>query len=505
MSLTSFIKASKDYRDLIRDNFIKPKFNAGPLIAEPKTQNYGLVGTAFDYLLRFKIERKNKCKAMPWIASTPKQIPLAEEINVEARTLLNLYLKTGKMTKALMESALKLATIDNVVRSGQGADMVGSINPLDLEDLSNLYKLIDADKFKSRQSCYLNPTFGIGSELVAGADADLIIDGALIDVKTTIKPDFTRSYFEQLIGYFLLHIIDCEDRNVPVSIKKLGIYFSRHGCLFLMDVADLVDESELPNIVSAFRDLLLISVPRELSDEEKAKKAALSKVKAKIERRKEKETHGIYIRIFEESELEWAEPWNIAREAGESAIEANPSIKRSELIKIINNEINKFLTPARSVPVDALFWTGCGSSPSEILREGSVRVANGVATQFRNKHLSDADRAIIKTKRREDIAKRKLFAQIKIIEEKLFSGWCMAIKAGEDAKESNNLLNEKDLVQIIYEKISKYLVRIKYSQTVAESISVLGHKPYQLHEVLFHIANVTIAKFKKKQARKNRR
>lgn len=88
MSLTLFIKASKDYRDLIRDSFVKPKFNAGPLIAEPQTSNYGLVGTAFDYLLRFKIERENVCKKSPWVASKFKQFPLEGKINSEAQSLL---------------------------------------------------------------------------------------------------------------------------------------------------------------------------------------------------------------------------------------------------------------------------------------------------------------------------------------------------------------------------------------------------------------------------------
>jgi len=233
MSLTSFIKGSKEYRDLVRENFVKPKFNAGTLIAEPKTSNYGLVGTAFDYLLRFRIEQENKCESTPWIASMLEHSPSEEKIISEARLLFDLYLKTGKMDNALIESAIKLATIDNVIRSGQGSDQIGIVDPLDLVDLSNLYKLIDADKFKPKQSCYLNPTFGMASELVNGADADVIIDDALIDIKTTIKANFERSYFEQLIGYFLLHIIDCEHRNVDVPSESLVSTFLVTAVCFL--------------------------------------------------------------------------------------------------------------------------------------------------------------------------------------------------------------------------------------------------------------------------------
>jgi len=390
MSLTSFIKGSQDYRDLIRNSFVKPKFNAGSLIAEPSTVNYGLVGTAFDYLLRFKIERENKCETRPWIASILKHSSLAE-INIEARARLNLYLKTGKMTKTLMASALKLATIDNVFRSGQSADQIGIVNPLDLVDLANLYKLIDADKFKSKKSCYLNPTFGIGSELVNDADADLIIDGALIDIKTTIKSDFKREYFEQLIGYFLLHIIDCEHRNVPVSIRKLGIYFSRHGCLFLMNVADLIDESRLPSIVSAFRDLLLISVPRKLSDEEKAKKATILKIRAKAARKIKNEFDKERWAAFQQLKPKWFEQLNIAKTAVENAIEANPSVKASSLIKIIDDKMNEFLVPD-SVP-SAWFWFS--------YEKNSSQVARAIVAKFNKKHLSVAEKELNKKKRKK--------------------------------------------------------------------------------------------------------
>jgi hypothetical protein len=385
MSLTSFIKGSQEYRDLIRQNLAKPKFNAGSMRAEPKTLNYGLVGTAFDYLLRFKIERENKCETTPWIASRLEHYPLEEKIIFEARSLLSKYLKTGKMTDALMESALKLATIDNVVRSGQGADQIGIVDPLDLVDLSNLYGLIDAGKFKSKQFCYLNPTFGMALELVNGADADLIIDDALIDIKTTIKPDFTRPYFEQLIGYYLLHVIDCEHRNVPVSIQKLGIYFSRHGCLFLMTVADLIDESKLPSIVSAFRDLLLISIPRELTDDEKAKKAAILKIKAKEKakaaRKERNELDKATIAAFEQLKPQWVEQWNIARKAGERAIEENPNIEINDLIKIIDEKINEFLVSIHGVLVHLLrFW----------YKQSASRVARNIVSQHKKSHLLKA-------------------------------------------------------------------------------------------------------------------
>lgn len=505
MSLTSFIKGSKEYRDLIRNNFIKPKFSAGPLLADPKRLNYGLVGTAFDYLLRFKIERENKCETTPWVASRLEHYSLEGKIISEARSLLSLYLKTGKMTDALKESALKLATIDNVVRSGQGADQIGIIDPLDLADLTNLYGLIDAGKFKSKQFCYLNPTFGMALELVNGADADLIIDDALIDIKTTIKPDFTRPYFEQLIGYYLLHVIDCEHRNVPVSIRKLSIYFSRQGCLFLMNMDELIDASKLPNIVAAFRDLLLIAVPRKLSTAEEARKASILKVKAKAERKRNNEQNDARRMAWERSELDWIAPWNKAKEAGINAIEENPSISRDDLTKIITQKISEFYVPERdAIPswiLNEQIFTFPTKTPSEVLYEKTVRVAKAIVAQYKKTHLSVAEKETIKEKRKVSLARKKLSEQIAAC-------WVLAEQTGKKAKDSNHLLREEDLAKIICEDVKNQLIQINCPQAVAESTKIDGFglwsKPRLLEAESARLSKLIIATFKRKQTRKSR-
>ena len=59
MSLTSFLK-NKDVKDAFKQGFKKPRLKLqGELLALPLTNHYGLVGTAFDYLLRFYIKRLN--------------------------------------------------------------------------------------------------------------------------------------------------------------------------------------------------------------------------------------------------------------------------------------------------------------------------------------------------------------------------------------------------------------------------------------------------------------
>src|SRR5258708_22192968 len=60
MSLTSFIESNATVRARLLSEFVKPHFRVkAELKAPPLTQSYGLTGTAFDYLLRFYVEKLN--------------------------------------------------------------------------------------------------------------------------------------------------------------------------------------------------------------------------------------------------------------------------------------------------------------------------------------------------------------------------------------------------------------------------------------------------------------
>ena len=68
----------------------------------------------------------------------------------------------------------------------------------------------------------LNPTFE-GSRDVGGADADLVVNGTLIDIKTTVRPEIKPDWIRQLLGYVLL------DYSVRHQIKAIGLYMARQG------------------------------------------------------------------------------------------------------------------------------------------------------------------------------------------------------------------------------------------------------------------------------------
>lgn len=81
----------------------------------------------------------------------------------------------------------------------------------------------------------LNPKFA-GSIDIGGADADLVIDGCLIDIKASVTPKMNANYLYQLAGYLLL---DYDDR---LKMNAVGIYMARQGMLLTWPVPDFLQQ-----------------------------------------------------------------------------------------------------------------------------------------------------------------------------------------------------------------------------------------------------------------------
>lgn len=265
MSLTSLLN-NKDVRKKFRQEFRKPPFILqDEMLAPPVTKNYTLVGVAFDYLLRFYLQHLNSNLAKTETLIAEHTLDLLDkdqslysigQVIIEgAKESLHIYLETGQMTRELMESALLLATLDPIFRSGFGHEFIGDINVGDIRDLENLLSIVDPEVFKAQKLCLLNPTFGDASTLVGGADADLVIDDTLIDIKTTISGKVPRDDFNQIVGYYILHEIGGIGEIEPkTKITKLGIYFSRHSYLHTYDLNSIINWKTFPVFLGWFQN-----------------------------------------------------------------------------------------------------------------------------------------------------------------------------------------------------------------------------------------------------------
>lgn len=104
-----------------------------------------------------------------------------------------------------------------------------------IEDLCHLsWAFFDGYGELLNQPSVLNPNFA-GSADVGGADADLIVDDCLIDIKATVRPvPLQARDFYQLVCYPLL---DYED---AYGIANVGIYLARQALLIRWPLASLI-------------------------------------------------------------------------------------------------------------------------------------------------------------------------------------------------------------------------------------------------------------------------
>lgn len=98
----------------------------------------------------------------------------------------------------------------------------------------------------------LNPTFD-GSADVGGADADLIVDSCLIDVKATVSPKLTTDWLYQLLGYVLL------DYSGRYGIREVAMYLARQQAMLrwpldrLMEILAGGKPPSLPELRAQFQ------------------------------------------------------------------------------------------------------------------------------------------------------------------------------------------------------------------------------------------------------------
>lgn len=272
MSLTSFL-AIPEIRQRFVSEFPMPESDlSAPMLAPPITRNYPLVGTAFDYLMRFYLERLNPGSVTKrWVAEDaveltrddPKLFKKTHSILSQAKTIYSDYIKNGKLGDNVIKVAIRLAHLDPIYRAGIIDPNLEDVDDGDIEDLKNLIRIVRPELFRAKDICALNPTFGEASMLVGGADADLLIDSRLIDIKTTKNLKFTREQFNQLIGYYILSKIGWID-NVPdyMEIFEIGVYYSRHGLIHTIPASIIEEKPNIDDFISWFKKKAKVVFPQ---------------------------------------------------------------------------------------------------------------------------------------------------------------------------------------------------------------------------------------------------
>lgn len=279
MSLTSFLKLP-DVRQRFSDELAIPRLPDGKkILAAPLSNRYSLVGTAFDYLLRFHLQRLNNhaiCRS--WVAETAlasldqvdfggtydldrrkwlpsQQLRKTQRLFVAAKLAHARFIKSGRLTDDLLKACVLLAKLDVVHRAGYLDPRMGHAAKRDLKDLKHLIEIVPWQQFRSKQLCILNPTFGKASLLLDGADADLVLDDTLVEIKAQKLFKLQPEHLFQLVGYLLLNRLGLIDglKKRP-RISKLGVYFARYAELHTFDVGDIIQPRSFARLTAWFRD-----------------------------------------------------------------------------------------------------------------------------------------------------------------------------------------------------------------------------------------------------------
>jgi hypothetical protein len=189
-----------------------------PLLVSDTGGPRGLVGTTFDYLARFHIARElrgssiclhrersvpdHAIERLKWRGEPAVgdwEIFIAEAHAEEAA-----YIDGGGDVRRLAELSQFLAMMDICYRSG---DFNPEFRPLPTvsEEVIQLLDLFNpVPRLSPQRLCFLNPTFAAASH-VGGADADLVVDDRLIDLKTTANLSVSLDNLVQLAGYTALN------------------------------------------------------------------------------------------------------------------------------------------------------------------------------------------------------------------------------------------------------------------------------------------------------------
>jgi len=276
---------SKIFKEQINENdAIKPSWD------ESKGKyNYSLVGTAFDYRFRYYFTNTPRAELtaakgaslisdgpvafrklddntgasyiyagsgdsslsadyiisfFEYLESNLEQFkPARKKLGIDEEQLLNrccLVLGEFEMLSRSFNSAFDFQN-SKFAKLKKSNDIQDLLNLHDHEYVDDLCRLSWAsfDLYQSRfasENFVLNPTFE-GSKDIGGADADLILDNSLIEIKTTLKPcENIKRMIYQLLGYVLL------DYRNQYQINQIEIFLPRQKSIARFPLHDILTE-----------------------------------------------------------------------------------------------------------------------------------------------------------------------------------------------------------------------------------------------------------------------
>ncbi|MDU2291139.1 MAG: hypothetical protein E7D69_13795 [Clostridium celatum] len=259
-----------------------------------------VVGTAFDYLARFRIAqvvKKNNMKVMENLVaenffdrfkgrlSRRSYNKLIDEYNYAIENIKRYIELNIPFDKEIIEKTCILAKLEACWRDGKlPNDLKYLFNKPSREIMNELIGLIDLFELefikkvvKSNSIVIYNPNFGLTSYSIGGADADIYIDGTIYDFKTSKNIGYKGKDVQQVIGYYILNEVEKKRHGEMFNnsignkiVDKIAIYLARVGEIYYFDVNN-IDSEVINNVVSEVEKILFKNINNVFGRERKSK------------------------------------------------------------------------------------------------------------------------------------------------------------------------------------------------------------------------------------------
>ena len=303
MSLTSQLETAGSPINLFfKKNFPKiteftkrerPAINKMKTLIPPTSgNNPRLIGTAFDYRLRMHLAGRyfwdekileglqlmqeagsgnKKYQDDKWAETTREQLSEileGEEQETAKKSLILGYLDAGlrsggKWPKTLIDLAGSIKPKEILTKKKYLASIPNQLS----DEIQTLIRGAEPEFPMNNTEIVLGPTF-TGSQCAGGADADIILDGCLYDIKTTANPNNNfPDHIRQILGYLLL------DWDNTYEIKQVGFYFSRQCRKISWDAEHLISQTttegkNIDNLKKELEETLSMEEMREMEAED---------------------------------------------------------------------------------------------------------------------------------------------------------------------------------------------------------------------------------------------
>ena len=234
----------------------------GIVVPSGSAESVRLVGTAFDYRLRMHLEADFAdsetllmgIRLLRWMGSDLgstvdekwaaamadllTEVPAGDEMMKARASVVLAWIDWGYRSGGIWSDGLR--AVADSTRRKEAPDwdsVIASVDSRIASEVAALMKVVDVPQANSARC----GTSFRGSAFVGGADADLILDGCLYDVKTTLRPRRGLTpMLRQLLGYALL------DWGNEFQLDRVGFYWSRQGKWMSWRLDELVGQSASP-------------------------------------------------------------------------------------------------------------------------------------------------------------------------------------------------------------------------------------------------------------------